>query len=84
MYGKNPIKTASYCAEVDPRWTYEYVPSTALSGIFCHAKDFSMSPEVDADTGETQLGSYNGLQCAQECPNVFTMFLRSLPNFGRV
>ena len=52
--------------------------------LFGHAKDFAMSPEVDADVGETQLGSYDGIQCAHKCPDVFMMFLRSLPNFGRV
>ena len=46
----------SRCAEIDPRWTHDYVPSAAPSGIFWHAKDFLMSPEVDAEEGETQAG----------------------------
>ena len=65
---------ASHCPEVDPRWTYEYVPLAAPSGILWHAKDFAMSPEVDPDAGVKQLGSYDGLQCAHECPNVCTVF----------
>ena len=33
-----------------------------------------MSPEVGADAEETQPGSHHGLWCADEGPNVFTMF----------
>ena len=50
------LKAVSHCPEVDTRWTHEYVPSTAPSGIFWHAKDFPMSPEVDAIAGEIQPG----------------------------
>ena len=39
----------SHCAEGDPRWTHEYVPSAAPSEIFWHAKDFPMSPKVYAE-----------------------------------
>ena len=38
------------------QWTHEYVPSAALSEILWHAKDFPMSPKVDANAGETQPG----------------------------
>ena len=47
-------KVVSHCPEIDPRWTYEYVPSAAPSGIFWHAKDFAKTPEIDANAGETQ------------------------------
>ena len=49
-------KAISYCPEVDPQWTHEYVPSAAPLAICWHAKDFAMSPEVDPDAGETQPG----------------------------
>ena len=45
---------ASHCAEVEPCWIYEYVPSAAPSGIFWHDKDFPKSSEVDAEAGEAQ------------------------------
>ena len=32
-----------------------------------------MSPEVDPDAGETQLGSYDSLQCAHKSPDGFMM-----------
>ena len=47
------IMQASHCAEINPQWTHEYVPSVAPPGIFWHAKDFPKTPEVDADAGET-------------------------------
>ena len=50
------LMLVSHCAEVNPRWTHEYVSLAAPSGILWHAKDFAMSPEVDAEVGETQLG----------------------------
>ena len=53
---------------------YMNVPLAAPSGIFWHAKDFAMSPEVDPDAGGRQLGSYNGLRCTQESSDVFMMF----------
>ena len=65
---------ASRCPDVDARWTHEYVPLAAPSRIFWHAEDFAMSPEVDPNAGETQPDSNDGLQCAHECPNVFTIF----------
>ena len=37
-----------------------------------------MSPEVDPDAGKTQPGSYDGLRCAHESPDVFTMFYNVL------
>ena len=51
-----------------------YVPplSRCLSPCL-YVYDFAMSPEVDADAGETQSGLYHGIQCAYECPEVFTM-----------
>ena len=64
---------ASHCAEVDPRWTHEYIPSAAPTGIFLHAKDFPKTPEVDADARETQL---EFIRCTYEWPDVFTMFLQ--------
>ena len=45
-----------------------------LREFIWHAKDFVMSPKVDPNAGETQLGSYDGLQCAHESPDVFTEF----------
>ena len=45
---------ASLCAEVDPRWTHQFVPWAAPLGIYWHAKDFPNMPEVDAYAGETQ------------------------------
>ena len=45
----------SHYGEVDPLWTHKYVPLEAPLGIFWHAKDFPMSPEVDAKIGKTQL-----------------------------
>ena len=65
---------ASHIPEVDARWMHEYVPSTTPSAIFWRAKDFTISPEVDPDAGVKQLVSYDGLGCAHECPDVFTMF----------
>ena len=69
---------ASHCPTVDPRWTQEYVPSAAPSGICWHAKDCAMCPKVDPDAGETQLDSYDGLRCSHESPDVFTMFYNVL------
>ena len=67
------FKAASHCPDVDPRKS-----SACLLGICWHAKDFAMSPEVDSDAGETQLGSYDGLRCTYECANVLTMFYNVL------
>ena len=64
----------SHCPEVDPRWTHEYVHSAAPFGNFWHAKDFAMSPKMGLDARETQLGSYDGLQCAHKSPDVLIMF----------
>ena len=47
---------ASHCAKVDPRCTHEYVLLASTSQFLLHAKDFPMSPEVEAKVGETQLG----------------------------
>ena len=49
---------------------HECVPLAAPSGIVWHTKDFVMSPEVDPDVGETQLGSYDGLRCPHESSRV--------------
>ena len=43
-----------------------------------------MSPEVDRNAGETQLGSYNGLRYAHESPDVFMMFYDVHMITGRV
>ena len=75
---------ASHCPKVDPRKTHKYVPLPAASGIFWHAKDCPMSPEVDADAGETQPGSYDGIRCAHECPDVFMMFYNILTITSKV
>ena len=69
---------ALHCAEVECRWTHEYEASHDLQEFFWHAKDFTMSPEVDSNAGETQLGSYDRSQCAHECPDDFTMFYEAL------
>ena len=77
----------SHCAEVDCRWTHGYEALHNHREFLWHAIDFAMSPEVDAGAEETQPGSYDGLQCAHECPDIlrcFMMFLRSLLNFGRM
>ena len=68
------IMLTSHCPEVDPRWTHEYVPSAAPSGFVWYVKDVAISPEVDPDAEETQLGLYDGLRCAPESSDVFMMF----------
>ena len=42
------VMQVSHCAEVDPRWTHEYVPSAAAYGNLWHAKKFLKElPKVD-------------------------------------
>ena len=81
LYGQSfgtQIMQASHCANVDPQRTHKYIPLAAPSGICWHTKDFVMSPKVDLDTGETQLGSFDGLQFGHESPDDFTMFYNIL------
>ena len=79
----------SYCAEVDPWWTHvEYVPSAAPLGILWHAKDFLLSPEVDAKVGGTQLQFIWWLmrrsQISLCSSDVFRCFNDHFWTFGRV
>ena len=67
------LKQALNCPEFDPRWIHEYVHLAANLGIVWHAKDFAKTPEADADAGETQPGSYDGLGCPHEWSDVFTI-----------
>ena len=43
------FKAVSQCPEIDPEWTHENEALHDLQELFLAAKDFTKTPEVDAD-----------------------------------